>query len=127
MQGAGGGEHGEAPQGRAPVLEAIRTGARGGHIACADLGSAATCQEEGTQYYPTFAEAGLLPPTTMAALRKAGSYSVPDAVLGIRGERGKRDYVSLLELKYCRDGMDETGKKTTREGGGPFPRAGSRA
>ena len=30
-------------------LEATRTGARGGDIVCADLGSAATCQEEGTQ------------------------------------------------------------------------------
>ena len=24
------------------------------------------------------------------------------------GERGKRDNVSLQELKYCRDGMDDT-------------------
>ena len=94
------------------ILEAIRTGAHGGDIICADLGSAATCQEEGTHCYPTFAEAGLLPPAVLQGLREAGFYSVPDAVLKSRGERGKRDYVSLLELKYCRDGMEETAHGT---------------
>ena len=70
-------------------------------------------QEEGTQCYPTFAEAGLLSPATLKELREAGSYRVPDAVLNSRCEIGKQDCVSLPELKYCRDGMDETAHDRT--------------
>jgi hypothetical protein len=73
---------------------------------CADLGSAATCQGNGDQHFPSFAAAGRLTSDTIERLRRAGSYSVPDAVLRGRGAGGSKTCLHLLELKYCRDSED---------------------